>query len=335
MALRVLHILETLELTPGAVAVSLNGAIAPLSALGIDGRLVGGHVEHATLEGVSLVHVHGWGYPAASAAIDAAAQRKLPVVISPHGLVASPSDQRGWFARLRQRRQEKRLLRAASMVTGLNDHEEQLLRNLHSNVRVLPYGLRFDDYSELPVSTTEGSGSWIVMLDSMHPRGGCVALLKALAEIGPDSAGWKCALVGGEGGQWRPMLEAAVRRKGGADRVRFETAASLGVQREWLLRATLVAAPGLQVTFPLSIMQGLAAGVPVLASTLTAPPGADGMLRVCGPTRVELRKALRVTLAESDEARRRSARAASERARAVLDWSALAPRWAEMYRELV
>jgi glycosyltransferase involved in cell wall biosynthesis len=241
----------------------------------------------------------------------------------------------GLLERWRTWRSRHRALRAAAAVTALNEHERQSLSRVCENVALLSYGLSFDDFRVDPRPSEADRERWIVMLDSMHPRGGCVALLKALTEIGPDADGWNVALVGGSGGPWRRMLEPAVRRKGGEARVRFDTADSLDAQRGWLARASLVAAPSLEVTFPLSVMQGLAAGVPVLASNLAAPPGLNGSICVCDPTREAIRQSLRSFLTRSQEECRAAGRTAVGAARAALDWSSVAPHWANLYRELV
>ncbi len=349
----VLHVVESLDLRPGAVVISLDGIVAPLAAMGIQSRIVAEgepgkvqqhgdardarplDVEHV-LGQVDIVHIHAWGYGFADRVARAAIQLRKPLVLSPHGaLCAGPYDREGWLDRLRRRWRQRRLIRAVRVVTALNKHEETAVSRAHSSVRLLPYGLAFDDYRMGADASANPGERWIVMLGSLHPRGGCVALLKALAEVGPEANGWNLALVGADDGQWRRMLEPAVRRKGGEERVRFDAGAIVDAQREWLSRASLVAAPSLQPTFPLSIMQALAAGVPVLASNLASPPGLDGLIRVCGPRRDELREALRAVLARPDKARRDSAKAAVSAARMALDWSVLAPRWSELYRELI
>ncbi len=121
------------------------------------------------------------------------------------------------------------------------------------------------------------------MLGPIDPIEGIVPLLKAFAEIGTASDGWNIALVGREVGEWRKMLEAAIRRKGGEDRVQFASAMDLDAQRLWLSRASILAAPSLQIRCPISLLQAAAAGVPVIASRFLAPRTWEPCVRVSAP----------------------------------------------------
>ena len=86
-------------------------------------------------------------------------------------------------------------------------------------------------------------------------------LLKAFAEIMSEAAGWTIVIAGPEKGDWRKMLEAAVRRKGANEQVRLTSAPDVAAQRAWLDRADVLASPALHVRCPVSIMQAVAAGV--------------------------------------------------------------------------
>ncbi|MDO8631761.1 MAG: glycosyltransferase, partial [Phycisphaerales bacterium] len=174
----------------------------------------------------------------------------------------------------------------------------------------------------------------LLMLGPIDPVHGCVALLKALAELGPDADGWKVVLAGRDSANWRRMLEAAIYRKGGGDRVQFENADSPAEQRALLARASFLVAPSLHVRPAVSIMQAIAADVPAIASTFSAPPGLENVLRVCGPSRAELREELRAAMRLTDEQRRGTTSVVLAAAKASLDWSILAPKYAQLYREI-
>jgi glycosyltransferase involved in cell wall biosynthesis len=244
------------------------------------------------------------------------------------------------MGKLRTAWRDRRIVRGAACVTALNEREETELRavDLHRNIRQLAYGLRLADY-EGPQATGAGprslpKGRFVLMLGPIDPRTGCVALLKAFAEIGPDANGWHVVLAGRDGSPHRRSLEAAVYRKGGEGRVVFAAAPDLVTQRAWLARACLLAAPSLHVRFPASILQAVAAGVPVLATTPATPPGLENVVTTCGATREELREALRSVLRWSDEKRAASTDEARASGRTRLDWSLVAREYADLYTAL-
>jgi glycosyltransferase involved in cell wall biosynthesis len=227
----------------------------------------------------------------------------------------------------------RKVIRGAKSILALNDEEARQLERcgVDRSARVLPYGLNFDEYAN--GSSHERSLS-VLMLGDLHPRSGCVALLKALAELGPAGNGWEVVIAGRDDGRWRPMLEAAILRKGAQERVRFEFADDIEAQRRLLASASVLAAPSLTTEFPLSVLQAAASGVPVVATTCAAPPEMNGAISVCRPRRADLGEALRSVLTLSAEERRAMGEKLRAAGRSTLDWSMLAPRWAKMYCEL-
>jgi len=340
---RVIHILESLEPSAGSIAICVAGLVRALREADIDSEAIDdADCLGEAIRGANLLHIHGWGYELAERAAKAACRQGKPYVVSPLGLLTPGLHNRKSLGRkLRSILTRRTLIRRAAAMGALNTEDERrmLAANVHKNVRLLPYGLFFDECRDgggTRPSTKEASapGRTLLMLGPIDPVYGCVALLKALAELGPEADGWSVVLAGREVGIWRKMLEAAVRRKGGEDRVQFAGADSLTEQREWLARATLLVAPGLHVQPAVSIMLAIAAGVPAIASTFCVPPGFESVLRVCGASRAELRETLRATMMLTGEERRGSAIRAFAAAKAALDWSVLAPKYAQLYREI-
>jgi glycosyltransferase involved in cell wall biosynthesis len=324
MNLRVVHVVESMRQEVGNTVISLDGLVGALQVNGIESRII---TEYARAN-ADIAHIHGWGYPAAVDTARSARAGNLRYVISPQGNLC----RQAWFTRLRQRG----LLRGASCVLALNDGEARELRDagIHRCLQVLPYGLDFAEYEAREQAAGVRESDSLLMMGTLHPRGGCVALLKALAELGPHADRLQVIIAAKDEGDWRPMLEAAVRRKGAEARVRFVTPADLDSQKKLLASASMVVVPTLQRDFSLSIMQAAASGVPVVATTCVAPPGLNGAIRVCEPRRDDLRAALQSLLSLPPVARAAAGQQLRSAARAVLDWSVLAPRWAEMYRQI-
>lgn len=337
----------------GSVAVCLSGLHETLASRGLQSQSFAPLADvTGLLHGVDIVHIHGWDYESARRVAAYAFKAGKPYLISPHGsLTFGPHNKATWMERLRFALGGRQLVRGAACVTAINPQEEHDLqaRRIHPRILILPYGLSFKEYAGLayPLAPTlKGVGAvagdsvsangnrCLLMLGPLHPRGGCVALLKAIAEIGPGANGWNVVLAGKDNGEWRKMLESAVRRKKGDDRVTFAEASMVARQRALLAGASLVAAPGLHIGLPVSIMQAVASGVPAIASTCTAPPGLDGTIQVCEPRREALREALRSVLRLPDESRRAMGEKARTVGRAVFDWSVLADQYVQLYKSI-
>ena len=339
MSFAVLHVSQSSKPDAGSDAVCLGGLRDALASRGLQSKTVAPPaVATHVLDGVDVVHIHGWDYDLAQRIAARALKAGRSYIISPHGsLTYGPYNKPTWKDRLRFAWRTRRLIQGAACLTVLNPQEERDLQaqRIHSRIRVLPYGLSFDEYGPTPTDDrVPPNTNCLLMLGPLHPRGGCVALLKAIAEIGPDADGWNVVLAGSDNGEWRKMLESAVRRKKGEDRVTFAAAPTIAAQRALLARASLLASPGLHIGLPVSIMQAVASGVPVIASTCVAPPGLDGGIQVFEPRREALREALRSVLTLPDESRRAMAEMARTVGRSALDWSVLADQYALLYKDI-
>lgn len=343
MARNILHVVEATSPDAGNVAVLLPGLITELLAHHIECRVGAARDQvRQEVDRADLVHVHGWGYPQATMAAAHARKRGLPYVISPAGGLIKTSDHRrslgemlrAWFS-------GDTLVREASAILACNEFERRLIESKirFNRLELLPYGLGFDDGvgSETPPGAVPNlpDGRCLLVLGPIHPNEGLVPLLKAFAEVGAAADGWFVAIVGREIADWRETIEAAVRRKGGEARVVFGAAPDVASQRAWLARAQLLACVSLHVRCPVSILQALAAGVSALASDRVAPPGVDGVCAVCPPGRQQIRNELARLLPQTDHQLRESAAKARQVARDLLDWSVLARRYADLYRDLL
>ena len=358
MTLQVLHVVESLAPEAGSVAVSLRGLFTALEERGVESAAVTVDQDEQDLPDVrstgfepssagqlvrdaSVVHVHGWGTAMGRSLARAAEKVGTPVVISPLGeLSEGRHHPTTWRDKMRGLLGEKHLIRRAAVITVVSEAERHAVQagGYGDRVEVLPYGLRMIEYAttdapavELP-SVPEGRS--LLLLGPLHPREGFVPLMKAFAEIGPDADGWYVALAGRETGNWRKMLEAAIQRKGASERVVFGPAAEVETQRAWLARASALAAPSLHFCCPVSIMQAVAAGVPVIASDRSAPDGLKEKIRCCAPRRDELREALRFVLRLSDEERTALVAEAREAGRSLFDWSVLVDQYVQLYQGL-
>ncbi len=354
MTLHVLHAIDSLEEDAGSPAISLRGLLLTLEQLGLGSKVVTrnaggfGLAEESLIPfeplaireavgGADIVHVHGWCGPLArSVAAEARSQGK-PYVVSPLGEAKQAPTQRvPWRERLRRRFTDPRLLRDAAAVTALNDCEYKELQagRLHGTLTVVPYGFSFHEAQAIPGVT--GSippipGHFVLLLGTIDPSSGCVPLLKSLAELGAAGDGWSVVLAGPIDSEDRKTLEAAIRRKGAAERVRIVPSPDPAMQQALLGAASLLVGPSLRLHLAVSVMQAMAAGKPVIASVLVAPPGTQDAIRVCNPTRDGLKTAFLEMFGLTDDERFAQGRKLREIGRYLFDWSVCAPKFIQLY----
>ena len=357
VSLRVLHVVSSLEPAVGSIGISLRGLFGPLATAGVSSQVLVGRPSLIEIESAAVhvatgdqaadhvanadvIHFHGYDWRLVRLIGPALRATARPYVVSPLGALGpNPHRKARWFERLRSWRADRRFYRGAACVAVLGDRErtDALRRGLSDRVRVLPYGIEMTEAQ--PVRLAEGSPDEapdrrrILMLCPIDPVEGVVPMLRAVAELGHDFRGWSITLAGPERAQWRSQLEAAIHRKGFSDRIEFVVNPDERRQQICLDEASFLAAPSFCVRPPVSVLQAITAGVPVLASDHGLPPGLAAHMVVCEPARDRLRESARALIGKSESERAAMARGALEFARSNLEWSALAPQYVSLYSE--
>lgn len=340
----VVHVLESLERHAGAPAICVAGLTRELSRRGVVGDFVAPSGKDDIIEKAAradLVHFHGWNRQAFGGIAATLKKNGTPYVISPlGGLCPNPFARASLWDRVAKLFKSDRTVRDAAALTAINEIEREILTSsrAHENVRVLGCGLDFSAYSgavsERAAESKKSGGLTALVLGPIHPVEGLVPLLKAGAEAGLDAQGWNIVFAGPEVDDWRKMIEAAVNRKGAAEHVRFVGAADEVAHRELLAEADLLVAPSMRPRCPVSILQAIAMGVPVIATRAACPEGVDRLVNLCEPSREGLRSSLRSFIQKDVAERRAAAMRVREEALALLDWSSLAPSYLKLYESV-
>ncbi len=359
MSLQVLHVVDSLVPQADSVGVALPGLLRVLgdsdcagTVAVLDGRTdvdtafdnenwnVHPWDRNATaglIDNADVVHIHGLSERGSAAFARAAQKRRTPFILAPLGAFsAAVRSRRSLKQRLVGGFGDRALLRSAAAVQALHTVEAQELSHHPSTGLVvqLPYSADLANDTTPATIDADAEGPCLLMLGPIDPVEGVVAVLMSLAEIGKAANGWRFVLAGPTHGEWRAMLEAGIRRKGSEDRVVFSSAPDLAAQHAWLKQASLLVAGGLRIRPAVSIMQAVAMGVPVLSTNYVVPDELIEHVSVCGPTRAALRMGLREALEMDDQTRLAKAAGARDCFNARLDWSVLAPRYAELYRQV-
>ena len=338
MSLRVVHAVESMKPEAGSFAICLPGLQRALRAQGVNiETCLPDGLEHGDAKNAigraDVVHLLGWGSKFARNVAAVSRKVSVPYVISPLGGMENETNGRsGLGDRLRRNVIDNRLVRNAAAVTAMNEAEEHDLTQdaINKRISLLPLGLDMAEY-ELDNASAPCSQRMILILARVHPDEGYVPFLKAFSELGEDAIGWTVVIAGRPIEDWRKQLEAAVSRKGGADRIRFADAPDEASQKQWLAKASILVAPSLHMRCGVSVMQAVAAGVPAMATRCVTPTTQDDIVRVCAPTRGDMKLALRALLKLSDDQRGVLAERARKEARKLFDWSVLAERYASLY----
>lgn len=326
MSLRVAHVVRSVIAEPGTVSVVLPGLISRLKELGVSSELTERPVD------ADVVHIHGWDYPAAKAVARAAKRGRRPFVISTLGGACEPVRRRTLADRIRFGLWEKPLLRSARCLAAANAMEMRplLYWRLTKWTGPIAYGIETSNYAQCTV----GDGRRIVFLGSMHPQHGLAELLRVVAELGSAAEGWTVDVAGRDDGDWKAQLQAAIRRKGAEDRVRFVEANDEASQAALLNGASLVVVPSFRYDAGIPILQASAAAVPTLVTRFAAIDLLKDVISVCDPTRVALREALKSMMEMSGGQRKQLGEKGRAACAALCDWTVRAPKFAEMYRKV-
>lgn len=292
----------------------------------------------------TIVHLHGPFVHTDSikSAFRPKGSRDYALVVSLNGwLGPDPTIRSSWRIRRRIRRLVKQLQNADAILCN-NDIEAKAAGKLglKARIEIAPGGIAFAEYQEANGADDRTdrhppSESFTILVPApIHPAEGLVPLLKAVASVERELRIDQVVLLGKEVGDWRKMIEAAVRRKGGIDRVRFITKDDRATHHAWLGQTSLVVVPSLKARNPVAILQALAAGVPVIATQTAVPSGAESLVTVCDADKESMARAIATARSSAGDTSNMTWAQRRERAAGVFDWSVRAAEWYRIYESL-
>lgn len=372
MSLRVLHVAESLCRSAGSVAHLLLDFFAAADSHGVRSLAVTHEADPAEPEAVDLhllacppdqavrtpqarelaerlidqadvVHLHGLWCPLNVLFAELARRRQRPYVISPHGrLMPDPGQAWGWQRRWAEIRHRRAMFRPAACLLAFSTAERDELqsRGLNRRVELLPLGVNtyLAPGGAPPAELDSLAGRrCLLVLGPIDQAEGVAEFLRGCQTLSAGLEPWLLVFAGPQRGDCQAMLEAGLRRKGVLDRVAFVCQPDLEAQRSLLGRAALVVLPTPRHQPPVSALQAMAAGVPVLVSSLAglAEVESFGAGRVTPPGFDSMREALAELVALPAERLQQMGRRAAELARTRYDWQQLVGRYVKLYRSLL
>ncbi|MDW8340600.1 MAG: glycosyltransferase family 4 protein [Geminicoccaceae bacterium] len=283
-------------------------------------------------DGAEILHVHSPLLPSL--------RTVLPVVLTVHSPMLTDNAairERGIeplarkvYARVFSRRLEQFWLDRAdvslAVSAGVRDELVARYRLRNGSPLVLPNGVDVAFFGTAPSLPREPV---VLFVGRLAWRKGLFRLLEAFARLPPERA--RALVLLGEGPLERD-LRARAHRLGIAARVRFEGFVDRHGVRDWLARSAVAVNPADYESGPLTLLEAMAAGTPVVTTPTGLVPelGSDPPVLVVEPTVEALAAGLQAVLASPEEAQARARRAA-ELVRTRFDWEKLASRLAAIY----
>ncbi len=327
------------QATPGVEVLAFNAR--PKSRLGrsreFDWRIA------SLVEDADVVHLHGLWAGQNWSAGRAARRIGRPLVITPHSMMMPWAWRRSWW----KKRPagwlfEHENLRTAACLHALADAEAAHMRALGFNLKieVIPNGLEMREFEALPASDglearfpeTRGR-KWVLFLGRIAEQKGIIPAMQACFDILSAGDGWQLVIAGPDEFGLQKAATAAVARKGLNDRVTFTGMLSRQEVLAALGRSAMLLQPSLSEGLSMSILEALAAGLPVLVSGACNMPEIEeqGAGRVAEPRRRAIGSALKEMVKLTEAERRAMGKRGRELARKRFDWSVLIPRYRQMY----
>jgi glycosyltransferase involved in cell wall biosynthesis len=225
----------------------------------------------------NLVHTHGiFSYPVLSA-YWACNKTNLPYIVSPHGMLEpwalayKSSKKKMYFSFL-----EKPALNKASAIHILASTEAENVKplNLKSPLAIVPNGIHRIDFESLPNPNTfyqhfpdTQNKTLIIFLGRIDPKKGLDLLAKAFAkayQIFPEAY---LIIAGQDNTGFLPIAQSYFEEAGCSEAVTFTGMLTGEMKYSALAAANIYVAPSYSEGFSMSVLEGMASGLPCVITT--------------------------------------------------------------------
>lgn len=285
--MKILHVIQGIDPKSGGPTRSVKGICRALDKAGVDVTLCVLHGNHefdnkggvTVVYGVcppvanfDLVHIQAIWDPALHAVAKACRKAKVPYVVSPRGMLDPWAlSVKKWKKRLAMFLYQKRDLKGAAAfhVTAALEEKSVRAQGLKQPVIIAPNGV---DIPEVMPPKTSAEIKTAIFLSRLHPGKGLLTLAEAWARVGAEfrvqglEFGWRMKVVGPDSYGHKSEVVAKLDQLGILDQ--WEFVDMLDDVEKWKAyrAADLLIHPSVSENFGITIIEGLAAGLPVIAT---------------------------------------------------------------------
>ncbi len=270
------------------------------------------------------------------APLSALGKAGVPVVVDVHdhywaefAVFPTPDLPARWIL---QKLRKRRYTRAFSMADAVIAHAKVVAGYIdHKNLHVVPYGL---DFSSLDLKEGAERGPVLLMVGRDCLRKGLPVMARALEKITERFPAMRLTVIGDE--YWHTKLWSRIISAGLP--VEFLPGMPFNELVKWYHKSSVLVLPSYIETFPLAVLDAMAAGLPVVASAVGGIPeqiesGRNGILVRPGDAEELAQKVIMVL--EDDYLRKRLVRGARESLEGRFDMDLLAQGLEGVYRSVL
>jgi glycosyltransferase involved in cell wall biosynthesis len=300
-------------------------------------RKLGREVE-SLLAQVDVVHGHGfYVYPNWAVGGLAVAKHKS-LVYHPHGMFEP------WIlnrSRLKKKVVsilfEDRNMGQCQLWRALTAREADQIRQrgFSAPIVVAPNGVRLEDYDgalpngnghALALPERAAQKKRLVFMARLHPKKGLDLLVPAWAQLKQYHPHWELLIAGPDENGYRAAVETMIRELDVASATTLVGPVTGAAKRELLKGAALFVLPSYSEGFPVSVLEAMACGVPVIGTDGCNFPEleTEGGGWICQAQADSVFKALEAALQGTDTERKERGRAARKLVERRYTWPAIA-----------
>lgn len=228
------------------------------------------------LEQTDITHIHDMWDHASWAGADLCRRKKIPYILSPHGMLERWSLSRGWLKKkIHLNLFGRRMIRHAASIhwTTQKEKKDSSLHGETPETFICPLGISASAFSKLPPSSSFGKRfpqvegkRFILFLGRMHVKKQPDLLIEAFDRIRGRHPEMRLVMAGCGSIKMMARLQRIVEKLELTSRVIFTGMLDEAAAREALTAADVFVLLSLQENFGLSILEAMAAACPVIVS---------------------------------------------------------------------
>jgi glycosyltransferase involved in cell wall biosynthesis len=287
---------------------------------------------------IDIIHAHGLRNGIGIEVLHVKHLRKVPLLITPHGMLYQPLLQRGRTRKwLVNQLWDNRYRAAADAFHATSASEASVIHatGVEQPIRIVPIGINADEFN-VPRSPRAGKKT-LLFLGIMDRKKGLLRLVQAWGKLHRDFADWQLIIAGPDSDGHADEVRAELARHNAAGAVIFPGPVYGQAKARLYRDADLFVLPTDWENFGIAVAEALASELPVI--TTMGAPWQELQRYECGwwieQTPAALESTLRNAMQLSDDARAAMGRRGRELVMSRYAWHTIANQMRDLYEQLL